>query len=121
MFDDGTPIYLQIADRIRDEILRGELAEDGPVMSTNEYAAFFRINPATVGKAFHLLVDDGLLYKRRGIGMFVSPDARSRLRDQRRARFFDVVVDPMLDEAEAIGIALEDIAAHIDRTRGAHR
>ncbi|WP_205856997.1 GntR family transcriptional regulator, partial [Phytoactinopolyspora endophytica] len=84
MFDDRSPIYYQIAEAIKNEILSGELGADEQVMSTNQYAAFYRINPATAAKGFAQLVDEGVLYKRRGIGMFVSPDARTRLLKERR-------------------------------------
>ena len=88
-FDDRTPIYRQIAGQLREDIVRGVLADDEQVMSTNQYAAFHRINPATVAKAFQELVDDGLLYKKRGLGMFVTPGAGERLRAERRAGFVD--------------------------------
>ncbi|GAB3490641.1 GntR family transcriptional regulator [Nocardiopsis coralliicola] len=114
MFDDRSPIYRQIAERIRADILNGVLAADDRVMSTNEYAAFHRINPATAAKAFQALVDEGVLYKRRGIGMFVSPDARDQLVAQHRERFFTDVVDPVADEAQAIGVPLDAV---IDRLR----
>jgi DNA-binding transcriptional regulator YhcF (GntR family) len=73
-------------------------------MSTNQYAAFYQINPATAAKGFAQLVDEGVLYKKRGIGMFVSPQAREKLRSRRRERFFAEVVDPMLAEAKMIGV-----------------
>ena len=118
-FDDGGPIYRQIADQISDDILCGRLAPDDQVMSTNQYAAFYRINPATAAKAFQRLVDDGLLYKKRGIGMFVSADAPDRLRARHRQRFYAEVVDPMIAEAQVIGIDLGDVIAHIaDRRAG---
>lgn len=115
MFDDRSPIYRQIAERIRSEVLQGSLAEDEQVMSTTQYATHFRINPATAAKAFAELVDQGVLYKRRGVGMFVAPGARERLREQHRARFFDEVVDPMTDEACAIGIDLDAVVERIRR------
>ena len=71
-FDGATPIYLQIAEEIRSQILGGELAEGARLTSTTEYAARYRINPATANKAVALLVDEGLVVKRRGIGMFVA-------------------------------------------------
>ena len=74
VFDDRSPIYLQIAEQIKNDIVTGALAEDEQVMSTNQYAAFYRINPATAAKGFAQLVDDGVLYKKRGIGMFVSAE-----------------------------------------------
>ena len=115
VFDDGSPIFRQIADAVRADVLRGVLAADEQVMSTTQYAAHFRINPATAAKAFQQLVDEGVLYKRRGIGMFVSPDARDRLRAEHRARFFEDVVDPMIAEASAIGVPLDDVIAHVRR------
>jgi GntR family transcriptional regulator len=114
VFDDRSPIYRQIADRIRADVLSGVLGEDEQVMSTNQYAAFYRINPATAAKAFQQLVDEGVLYKKRGIGMFVSPTARDALRAQRRKSFFTDVVDPMVSEATAIGIPLADVVARIE-------
>ena len=114
MFDERSPIYRQIADRIRREVLAGALGEDEQVMSTTQYATHFRINPATAAKAFAELVDQGVLYKRRGVGMFVAAGARDRLRAQHRARFFDEVVDPMVVEAITIGVDLDEV---IDRIR----
>ncbi|MDR7273275.1 GntR family transcriptional regulator [Catenuloplanes atrovinosus] len=113
MFDDRSPIYQQIADKIKDEILSGALKEDEQVMSTNQYASFYRINPATAAKGFQQLVDEGVLYKKRGIGMFVSPQAREQLRGQRRERFFTEVVDAMIAEARMIGIPLDEVVARI--------
>lgn len=113
MFDDRSPIYQQIARGIEDDVLSGALKEDAQVMSTNQYAAFYQINPATAAKGFAQLVDEGVLYKKRGIGMFVSPDAREKLRTQRRERFFTEVVDPMLAEARMIGVGVDEIVKHL--------
>jgi DNA-binding transcriptional regulator YhcF (GntR family) len=114
VFDDRSPIYLQIADKIKEDILSGALGEDEQVMSTNQYASFYRINPATAAKGFQQLVEEGVLYKRRGIGMFVSPDARDKLRAERRERFFEQVVDAMIAEARVIGISLDEIVRRIE-------
>src|SRR5688572_29855230 len=113
MFDDRSPIYRQIADQIAADVLSGTLSADEQVMSTNQYATFYRINPATAAKAFQLLVDEGILYKRRGLGLFVTPDARAKLQGHHRERFYPDVIDPMLKEAEAIGISRDDIIAYI--------
>lgn len=117
MFDDRSPIYRQIADQITSEVLSGALGPDEQVMSTNQYAAFYRINPATAAKAFQQLVDEGVLYKRRGLGMFVAPDARERLLQQHRERFFSDVVEPMVAEARAIGIPLDEVIRRIEQAR----
>lgn len=108
-FDDRTPIYRQIAGQLREAIVCGDLADDEQVMSTNQYAAFHRINPATVAKAFQELVDDGLLYKRRGVGMFVTPGSGERLRAERRACFFEDVLTPVIAEAARLSIPVDDI------------
>ncbi|MDZ7708239.1 MAG: GntR family transcriptional regulator [Trueperaceae bacterium] len=114
MFDGRDPIYRQIADQIRQDVVAGTLLEDEPVMSTNQYASEFRINPATAAKAFAELVAEGVLYKRRGVGMFVAPGARERLREARRARFFEEVLDPAIEEARRIGVPIAELRSHLD-------
>lgn len=119
MFDGPEPIYLQIADWIRAQVLSGDLGEEEQVMSTTQFATTFRINPATAAKAFGELVDEGVLYKRRGIGMFVAAGARERLRAQRRDSFFADVVDPVAEQARLLGVPLDDVVARLraaDRT-----
>ena len=118
MFDDRSPIYRQIADQVKAEVVSGTLDGDQQVMSTNQYAAFYRINPATVAKAFQQLVDEQVLYKKRGIGMFVSPTARDALRARRRETFFSDVVDSMVAEAKAVGVPLAEVVARIGRLAG---
>jgi GntR family transcriptional regulator len=102
--DDGIPLFVQIAEQLADDIVDGGLAEGARVPSTNELAAFYRINPATAAKGINLLVDDGVLEKRRGIGMFVAAGAQEQLRAGRRKRFAEQYVDPMLAEANRLGI-----------------
>lgn len=113
MFDDKSPIYRQIAEGIRQDIVSGALGEEEQVMSTNQYATFYRINPATAQKAFQELVDEGLLYKKRGIGMFVNPGAQESLLADRRDRFFEESVVPMIDEARTIGMPIGDVVERI--------
>lgn len=112
-FDDRSPIYQQIADRVRRAILSGELEEESQVMSTTQYATTYRINPATAAKAMSTLVDEGLLHKRRGLGMFVSPGARDLIRDHRRATFWDDSVRPVVEEARALGISTDRLIAYL--------
>src|ERR1700753_980593 len=81
--DEGTPLFAQVAERLAAEIADGGLAEGERVPSTNELAAFYRINPATAAKGINVLADDGLLEKRRGIGMFVAAGARQGVRGPR--------------------------------------
>lgn len=104
MFDESKPIFLQLADSLADEILRGLYAEGEQVPSTNELAAFHRINPATAGKAVNQLVDLGILDKRRGLGMFVADGAKDRIASERHESFVEAYVAPLLTEARALGI-----------------
>lgn len=109
--DDGTPLFVQIAEQLADDIVGGVLAEGARVPSTNELAAFYRINPATAAKGINLLVDDGVLEKRRGIGMFVAAGAQEQLRAGRRKRFAEQYVDPMLAEANRLGIDTDTLVS----------
>lgn len=111
--DDSRPLFLQIAELIENDIVSGLLPEESQVPSTNEFAAFHRINPATAGKGVNLLVDAGVLYKKRGIGMFVSAGARARLIAERRDRFATEYVEPLLVEAEKLGIDTAQLTAMI--------
>lgn len=109
MFDDTRPIFLQLADRLSDEILTGIYAEEEQVPSTNELAAHLRINPATAGKALNLLVDQGVLYKKRGIGMFVATGARSQIAATRQVAFVADFIDPLIAEAATLDLTTGDI------------
>src|ERR1700712_5709079 len=85
--DESRPIFVQIAEQIENDVIAGILPEEGQGTPANEFAACHRINPATAGKGVNLLVDDGVLYKKRGIGMFVAAGARDRLVAKRRRQF----------------------------------
>jgi len=111
--DEGTPLFAQVASRLAGEIADGGLAEGERVPSTNELAAFYRINPATAAKGINVLADDGLLEKRRGIGMFVAAGARQRLLARRRAEFTQRYVEPLLAEAVRLGIDTDELFALI--------
>ncbi|MFI2365546.1 GntR family transcriptional regulator [Promicromonospora sp. NPDC019610] len=113
MFDGPEPIYIQIAQMIRAQVLAGELKEEEQVMSTTQFATTFRINPATAQKAFAGLVEEGVLYKRRGLGMFVAPQARERLLADHRKRYFEEVLAPALQQADLLGIPTDDVVAYV--------
>jgi GntR family transcriptional regulator len=112
--DDDRPIFVQIAELIENSIIDGTLAEESQVPSTNELAAFHRINPATAAKGINRLVDDGTLYKRRGIGMFVATGAREALRERRRLDFSAQYVRPLIEEARKLGIGTEELKKLIE-------
>ncbi|HUY77242.1 MAG TPA: GntR family transcriptional regulator [Ktedonobacterales bacterium] len=115
VIDDTRPIFVQIAERIENDIIAGELPEESQVPSTNQFASFYQINPATAAKGVNLLVDQGMLYKKRGLGMYVAPGARARLLEQRREQFYEQYVVPMLQEAEKLGVTAEQLTEMIRR------
>ena len=114
--DESRPIFVQIAEQIENDILDGVLAEESQVPSTNEFAAFYRINPATAGKGVNLLVESDVLYKKRGIGMFVRAGSRALLVAQRREQFQDEFVRPLVAEAAKLGISAEELTRMITHT-----
>lgn len=111
MIEEGRPLFLQIAEQIEDSIVDGSLTEENKAPSTNELAAFYRINPATAAKGVTMLTDKGVLYKQRGIGMFVSTGARELLLGERRSAFADRFIDPLIAEARTLGLSAEDLTA----------
>ncbi|MFF2481143.1 GntR family transcriptional regulator [Paenibacillus sp. NPDC058071] len=113
--DDSRPIFLQIAEQIEDDIIEGRLPEESQVPSKNEFAAYHQINPATAAKGVNLLVDEGILYKKRGIGMFVATGARAVLVGKRQEQFYEQYVVSMLREAEKLGITKDQLTDMIRR------
>ena len=117
MIEEGRALFLQIAESVENSIIDRSLGEEAQAPSTNELAAFYRINPATAAKGVGMLVDKGVLYKRRGIGMFVAPGARELLLAERRTAFAERYLDPLLAEAGKLGLGPGDISRLIhDRT-----
>jgi len=114
--DEGTPLFVQIAERLAEDIADGGLAEGERVPSTNELAAYYQINPATAAKGINMLAADGLLEKRRGIGMFVAGGARNRLLEDRRKRFAERHIDPLVAEASRLGIDADELIALIQKS-----
>lgn len=113
MFVSGIPIYVQIADDIRSQILRGALRDGDQLTSTTEYATTYRINPATAGKAFAILVDEGLVEKRRGIGMFVAQGAHASLVEKGLTTYVDDTLSPAVEAGLALGLDIDSIADHV--------
>lgn len=106
-------IYIQIGEKLENDILRGILLEEERVPSTNELAAMYSINPATAAKGINLLVDEGVLYKKRGIGMFVSVGAKETIQKKRKQLFYEHYVRAIVEEAQALDISREELAAMI--------
>ena len=112
---DDRPIFQQIAEQLEEGILSGAYPEESQVPSITEYSVQYRINPATALKGINLLVDAGLLYKKRGVGMFVSPGAREQLRRQRRERFYQDYIQRMVREARNLGLTDGELRTLLER------
>ena len=108
-------LYQQIAQTIEDDILRGVYQEEEQVPSTNELARAYHINPATAAKGLNLLVEEGVVYKKRGVGMVVAQGAAERLRVKRKEGFYDRFVASLVAEAKRLGIGKEELEALIAR------
>ena len=113
--NDQSLIYLQIARMLEDDILRGVYREEEQVPSTNELARGYNINPATAAKGINLLVADGILYKRRGIGMFVAKGAEEAVKQKRRDTFYDGYVKPLVKEGASLRLTGQELLDMIRR------
>lgn len=109
LLDDSKLIYMQIADSIEDDILNGSLKEEEQVYSTNQFAKLYGINPATAAKGINLLVDEGILYKKRGIGMFVVTGAKDVIIDKRKKQFVEEYISKLINEANKLNITKEEL------------
>lgn len=110
-------IYIQIKEMIENDILRNVLLEEERVPSTNELARLYAINPATAAKGVNLLVDENILYKKRGIGMFVAEGAKERIMKKRREEFYDNYVKKLIAEAVSIGISKKELIDMINESK----
>ena len=106
-------IYIQIREMIENDILRDILLEEERVPSTNELAKLYAINPATAAKGVNLLVDEGILYKKRGIGMFVATGAKHQITEKRKKNFYEDYVKSLLAEAKSLGISRQELVEMI--------
>lgn len=115
MNTDAEPLFVQIASFVADLIVDGSLKPGEQAPSTNQLAQFHEINPATARKGLALLVDDHVLEKRRGLGMFVTDGARDRILAKRREDFAGDYVAPLIDEALHLGYTRSNLHDLIDR------
>lgn len=111
-------IYVQIAESIENEILLGNLMEEDQAPSTNQFAKVYQINPATAGKGLNLLVEEGILYKKRGLGMFVVEGAKKKILKKRQDVFFKDVLPEIMTEADRLEITTKEIIKYIDDFKG---
>ncbi len=115
-FSSQVPIYHQIAQSIENDIIKGIYEEETQVPSTTEISLNYKINPATVAKGYNLLVDDSIIYKKRGVGMFVALGAKKKLTNKRKKDFSKTYVKKLLEEADKLEITVEEI---IEMIKGA--
>lgn len=108
-------IYIQIKEMIENDIIREIICEEERVPSTNELAKLYAINPATAAKGVNLLVDEGILYKKRGIGMFVASGAKEKIMEKRKEHFFDDYVKSLIEEAGRLGITKKELIHMIEK------
>ncbi len=114
-YSGDVPIYLQIAEQIEDGILSGAFAQEEQIPSTTEISVTYQINPATVLKGVTMLTDRNILYKKRGIGMFVKEGAREIIQNQRRQAFYETYIAKLIREAEKLKITKQQIIEMIER------
>jgi DNA-binding transcriptional regulator YhcF (GntR family) len=114
-FNSEKPIYIQLAEAVEDDILKGIFEEEAQVPSTTEISINFKINPATAGKGINLLVDEEILYKKRGVGMFVSNGAKEKILQKRKEVFYNNYILSLLEEASKLAIPKEEIISMIER------
>lgn len=110
-WDDNQPIYWQLRERTVAAILDGTMREGQPLPSVRQVAVDFQINPLTVSKAYQSLVDDELVEKRRGVGMFVREGARGKLLASERARFLNEEWPRLAERIEQLGLSIEELLA----------
>lgn len=115
--EQGTPIYLQISQFIENEILNGRLKAEERAPSTNDFSRLMQVNPATAGKGLNELVDQGILYKKRGLGMFVTENAEKIIIEKRKEFFKQQLLPELLKEAKRIKLTEAEL---IDLIRGNH-
>ena len=109
------PIFIQIAEGIEDGILTGAFSEEEQIPSITEFSVNYKINPATALKGINLLVDENIIYKKRGVGMFVAKGAVKQLQRKRQNQFYENYISRLVEEAKRLGISGDEIIAMIER------
>lgn len=114
-FDGEKPIYIQMSEWVEENILTGVFPEESQIPSTTEISAMYKINPATALKGVNILVEKGIIYKKRGLGMFVSTGAESKIRNERKQEFYDKYIKTLVSEAQKLGITGDEIITMIEK------
>lgn len=117
-FNNDKAIYIQMADRLCDDILAGTYSDDDRVPSVREYAVSLEVNTNTAVKAYDQLARDGIIYNRRGLGYFVTPGARDSIMQARRKAFLDTTLPSLFRDMKLLGIGINDIVKEWDTRSG---
>jgi DNA-binding transcriptional regulator YhcF (GntR family) len=115
--DSDLPIYVQVAEWLENEILRGQFQPDDKMYSQYQLADLFTINPATAGKGLSILLDNDILYKKRGLGMFVTSNARTIILSKRKSEKLSILVKGIVDEAEHLEVPFEELIDMLKREK----
>ncbi len=115
--DSDLPIYVQVAEWLENEILRGQFQPDDKMYSQYQLADLFTINPATAGKGLSILLDNDILYKKRGLGMFVTSNARTIILSKRKSGKLSTLVKGIVDEAEHLEVPFEELIDMLKREK----
>ncbi|GAB2536699.1 GntR family transcriptional regulator [Gracilibacillus alcaliphilus] len=117
-FHDSKPIFVQVRERIEDQIVNDQLKEGEQAPSTNQLVQFYKINHATISKGVTQLVEEGILFKKRGVGMFVAEGAKQKLIQKRKQAFMDNYVIGLVQEAKKLQISENEIIELIKQAKG---
>jgi len=117
-FDNNKPIFMQIRELIEDQIVNDQLEEGDQAPSTNQMVQFYKVNHVTVSKGVTQLVDAGILYKKRGVGMFVAEGAKEKVMQKRREAFLEDYIVRLVREADKLQISEKEIINLIKKVKG---
>lgn len=114
-FSEDKPLYIQIAEQLEDAIFTGAFPEETQIPSTTELSVSLQINPATVLKGMNILASENIIYKKRGLGMFVSTGATEKIRNKRQESFYEDFISPLVSEAQKLRLSKDEINSLIER------
>ena len=118
-WNDQQPIYKQLKEKVVELIIDGEVSEGEAVPSVRQVASDYQINPLTVSKAYQELVDETILEKKRGLGMFVKDSARVILLENEKRHFLEIEWPAVLQRVSRLGLSLESLTKRSHSTKGA--
>ncbi len=107
--DSTKPIYVQIAEWLENEIIKDHIKTDEKVYSQYQLAEIFNINPATAAKGLNMLADDGVLYKKRGLGMFVTKEGKAIILEKRKNQTLKGLIKDLVQECRSLNVSKDEI------------